>query len=278
LSKDDAATYRTDVMEIEIPDDYQVVWIEHLWKLHQFYEGGDPHIDDKTDYDQWFGKSGKFPVIVVSKLCYTFTLEVRVQGWLRDEVYSAWKLKVCNALREAALARYEENRQNLKQRLSSLLEELGAEDALSLRKIEREEVMKGVLRWLFGPSFEFAVAGVPEMMMGSDFPTSSKDTWAQIVSGTFMTEILAHGDIIKFLHHAIEWENMLYFLYPYFWSHPSRWELKKYLNHPDLMHRAFLKSGSARVVLTIRPGFEKDFVSCLETGKFGPLAGDSAYF
>jgi hypothetical protein len=45
-------------------------------------------------------------------------------------------------------------------------------------------------------------------------------------------------------------------------------ELKKYLNHPDLMHRAFLKSGSARVVLTIRPGFEANLIS-LETGKVG---------
>jgi hypothetical protein len=35
------------------------------------------------------------------------------------------------------------------------------------------------------------------------------------------------------------------------------------------MHRAFLKSGSARVVLTIRPGFEADFVSYLETATIG---------
>jgi hypothetical protein len=35
------------------------------------------------------------------------------------------------------------------------------------------------------------------------------------------------------------------------------------------MHRAFLKSGSARVVLTIRPGFEADLISFLDTGKVG---------
>jgi hypothetical protein len=50
-------------------------------------------------------------------------------------------------------------------------------------------------------------------------------------------------------HHAIEWENMLYFLYPYFWSHKNRWEEKKYLEHPDIMQKTFLKSGSARIVL-----------------------------
>src|SRR5262249_15094539 len=31
-------------------------------------------------------------------------------------------------------------------------------------------------------------------------------------------EIRAHGEIIQFLHHALEWEGMAYFLYPYFWS------------------------------------------------------------
>ena len=41
---------------------------------------------------------------------------------------------------------------------------------------------------------------------------------------------------------------------------------KKYMQHPDIMHKTFLKAGAARVVLTIRPGFEKDFVSFVENG------------
>ena len=139
----------------------------------------------------------------------------------------------------------------LKDRLSRLQEELGSQDALSLRKIEREEVMKGVLRWMFGPLFSFVPPGLPSDLYGSSESVISNSVWGKV---------LAQGEIIKFLHHAIEWENMLYFLYPYFWSHTSRWELKKYLDHPDFMHRTFLRSGSARVVLTIRPGFESDFV------------------
>ena len=89
--------------------------------------------------------------------------------------------------------------------------------------------------------------------------------------------MLAHGEITKFLHHAIEWENMTYFLYPYFWSHTARWELKKYLDHPDFLHRAFLKAGAARVVLTIRPGFETDFVTFVENGGFHDLVKTHPY-
>ena len=43
------------------------------------------------------------------------------------------------------------------------------------------------------------------------------------------------------------------------------------------MHCTFLKSGSARVVLTIRPGFEGDFVSFLEKGTFDGLPPTHPY-
>ena len=43
------------------------------------------------------------------------------------------------------------------------------------------------------------------------------------------------------------------------------------------MHRTFLRAGSARVVLTVRPGFERDFVSFVETGTFDGLAATHPY-
>jgi hypothetical protein len=72
---------------------------------------------------------------------------------------------------------------------------------------------------------------------------------------------------------------MLFFLYPYFWADPTRWPFLKYLRHPDAQHRAFLKAGAARVVLTIRPGFERDFVAFVERGDFDfdALPDDAPY-
>lgn len=128
--------------------------------------------------------------------------------------------------------------------------------------------MKGVLRWLFGPGFDYVPPGLPAELY---------DAGGSIVSAATWSSVMAFGEIIKFLHHAIEWENVLYFLYPYFWWHPSRWELKKQLDHPDAMHRVFLRSGCARVVLTVRPGFERAFVSFLETGSMESLPGDHPY-
>jgi hypothetical protein len=173
---------------------------------------------------------------------------------LRAEAFPSWQLDTYKRIYDAAYARDIEARIRLKERLSRLEEELGAQDALSLRKREREEVMKKVLTEL-------------------GFPPEEKD-------------VRLNPRIIKFLHHAIEWENMLYFLYPYFWSDPDEqigsepeaeeqtepyWEFKKYLDHPDPMHRAFLKAGCARVVLTIRPDYEDAFMAFVNEIEFDKL-------
>jgi hypothetical protein len=213
-----------------------------------------------------------------TKWVWSFFVQLTIKASLREEAYWAWQHKTWAVLHDAAKARYEENRQNLKERLATLLEEIGSDDALTLRKIEREEIMKGVLRWLFGPTFDFVPAVPDTAFAAADMAVGPEGPWKQGLLAYSMSAITAQGAMIKLLHHAIEWDNMLYFLYPYFWSYPSRWEFKKYLNHPDPMHRVFLKSGSARVVLTIRPGFEKAFVSFLESGTFAPLAADHPYF
>jgi hypothetical protein len=215
----------------------------------------------------WINREGDLQIAVNHWWVSQFVIVVKVDFAAATGALQTWRMNAYSAIFEAARARYEQYRQALKDRLARLQEEVGAQDPLSLRKVEREEVMKGVLRWLFGPGFEFAPSFPTKPLYPSNIGVIAKDPWVQAIWAYVMSETRAHGEIIKFLHQAIEWENMLYFLYPYFWSHPDVWEFKKYLDHPDLMHRAFLKSGSARVVLTIRPGFEKAFLSFFETGK-----------
>lgn len=215
----------------------------YRWKVEDntlvFDESLYPDFDHA--YTGWDGGSEKVQFGVSSKNIKRVFLQLQIRIKVRAEVYEAWRLKAFKAIYDAAQARYYENRQKLNDKLARLQEELGAQDALSLRKKEREEVMKGTLEVLGFP---------PDQYNEND-------------------------KIIKFLHHAIEWENMLYFLYPYFWSDPGDdeeyWEFKRYLDHPDPTHRAFLKSGKARVVLTIRPGFEMAFLKFVNTGEINYL-------
>ena len=243
---------------------------------HGHYDPENPY-NAENPYTEWNGWSGKLAFLVTARRMARFHVEIRVQLRRLDVSYQSWRLKAFRTIRDAAQAQYYENRQILKERLARLQEELGAQDALSLRKKEREEVMKGVLRFLICPNdFEF----FPDDIFQPEDIEKDKDieevlyeleTTGLLKNEGFREDLLVHGETIKFLHHAIEWENMLYFLYPYFWTHPTRWEFKKYLDHPDPMHCAFLKAGSARVVLTIRPGFEDAFLAFINTGDMNDL-------
>ncbi len=243
---------------IDVPESYQVLGFSYAWQRWA-WTSENWHFQLFPDFNSWLGRWGSLSLAAGTRYVSAFIIDLTLTLQLRSVAFDAWQMRVWSTLREAAQARYEENRAMLKNELAKLQQALGAQDALSLRKVEREEVMKGVLRWLFGPTFTFVPPGLPADLYGPDNAVLDDVTWGKV---------LAQGEIIKFLHHAIEWENMLYFLYPYFWSHASRWEFKKYLDHPDFMHRIFLKAGAARVVMTIRPGFERAFVSFLETGRF----------
>lgn len=266
--EDSASNPDYNQLQVDVPDGFEVcgVWGQlscSYWNDQAAY------LKWITDFGTWLGCGGTLLATIKSRYVSAYEAELKVSMSLKQEAYEAWQMRAWGVLYEAARARYDQNITMLKDRLTKLQEALGAQDAFSLRIVERDEVMKGVLRWLFGPSFSFVPPGLPADPYGANQSVLNASVWGKA---------LAQGEVIKFLHQAIEWENMLYFLYPYFWSHTSRWDLKKYLDHPDLTHRTFLKAGSARVVLTIRPGFEKDFVTFLETGKLdGVLSGSHPY-
>jgi hypothetical protein len=265
-SIDEASENQYWTLDVDVDEDYEIDSAKvDSSKTHYFDVPWHLNIQSVADF---IGTSGKRTLVYATKYLGSVYIELRVRAKLKDPVFQDWQLKAWNAMRDSAQARYYEHRAMLESRLAALTDALGAQDALSLRKFEREEVMKGAIRWLFGPDFEFVPKGLPSDLYAKDESIASKKRWK---------EVLAHGELITFLHHAVEWENVLYFLYPYFWSHVSRWDLKKHLHHPDPMHRAFLRAGSARVVLTIRPGFERDFVSLLETGLLGALPKNHPY-
>ena len=184
-----------------------------------------------------------------------------------------WRYNTWNAIRNAAEEAFNKEKDKLRERRAKLAEEIAGQDALTLRKMEREEIMKGVLRWLFGPTFVFQPADI-RLILSSLDPKDPflRDPFDSSFECTLTNDdwrrIMVFGEFIKYIHNAIEWENVIFFTYPYFWDEVN-WEKKLFLDHPDSRHRDFLRASTARVVLTIRPGFEKSFAEMVERGNFG---------
>jgi hypothetical protein len=292
-SEDEAKSVAFDSIELDVSEDYEVeeaaleAWFstdpdipaprfDVMWDAAGPSVGGSNHV---SFLEYLTGKSGKLTIVFTNENIRHGAVLVRVKLKPKATTMERWRFAAWSAMREAAEERYHANRQVLSDRRDALKAELAVRDALTLRQIEREEIMKGALRWLFGPSFDFVPPDVLSLFVhGSPAdPAASDKLDPKTLDAASWQRVLEFGEFIKFIHHAIEWENVLYFTYPYFWDSPRNWKLKSALEHPDPLHRNFLRAGSARVVLTVRPGFEDAFAAMMEQGAFGQLPTDHPY-
>lgn len=76
----------------------------------------------------------------------------------------------------------------------------------------------------------------------------------------------AEGPTVQFLEQAFEWEQMTYRYYPYFWARKSKWLDLLDESDTDVTFAAFLRAGSARVVVPVRPGYEAAVAYYEQTG------------
>ncbi len=201
-----------------------------------------------------------------------------------------WQNDVWNALFNAAQTAFYAQQQLLTARIQAIEDQITNVDTLTLRREENEEIMKGVLRWLLGPTFDFMPPDVITLFLsqvpvriplpggghvdlgqaGTDLAHGIAFTGNDLgLSGGGWSTMLQYEEMVKFINEAIEWENVLYFLYPYFWDVPLSWDFIRQIRHPDAIRQAFLRAGSARVVLTVRKGWESDWIRFVETGGFG---------
>jgi hypothetical protein len=180
-----------------------------------------------------------------------------------------WQSDVWNALYNAAQVQYYAEQQAVGGRIAALQEQIANVDTLTLRREENEEIMKGVLRWILGPLFDFMPDDVARTFGQNDLQYGTAFTGNTGVTWTNWSPMLQYQEMVKFVNEAIEWENVLYFLYSYFWDVPPSWDFIRQIRHPDAMRQAFLRAGSARIVLTVRKGWETAWANFVEQGGFG---------
>lgn len=90
------------------------------------------------------------------------------------------------------------------------------------------------------------------------------------------------GRLIEFLEQSIEWSNLQYVAYPYYWAASTSWKTMLDVEDPQPKVREFLRSGAVRIVVPVRPALTRSMLFYLETGMpwFGgpaPNAGDDGY-
>ncbi|WP_020608203.1 hypothetical protein [Actinokineospora enzanensis] len=181
----------------------------------------------------------------------TFSVGVEILCEATPELVSAWQVRTHAQILDA----YERRARDYEQAVATrdAIARLYLQNMAADRKAAtvRTELQRTVLEVLTGQNF----SGFNALRLdGQGFP------YADPAASTGLAAY------IRFFQQAVEWDQLAYACYPYFWGGQQGWAAKILGDEPDPAFAAFLDAGAARVVLPIRPGHEAAFERFLATG------------
>ncbi|WP_228409943.1 hypothetical protein [Chryseobacterium viscerum] len=219
------------------------------------------------------GYTGDVSVSISTDRFYSFETSLSITCILTEDAKKQWQLKTFKAIIDAyevALVEYN----------NAVSEEENKAVAIKdsnpnfYRQIENTILRKNCISYMADRATNsihgFGLSGLTQGSSFTDYETRlSKD-------------LDKYTAFVKFMEQAFEWENLSYYLYPYYWGSKQNWSDLYKAENTDPVFKAFLQSGMARVVATVRPGFEAAVQFYLGTGKIWnggevPVIGDDLY-
>ena len=206
---------------------------------------------------------------------YDYTVQVKVNCELSDEYKNKWKTESFNAIIKAyddAYAKFQEAQAKLDEEQKKKEEEQKAKLGQFYRYMEQDVLKHNCIAYLLQDYLSPKTVGqnytVGDKM--EDFAVNLSDNLDK------------YAALAKFMEQAFEWEIMDYTFYPYYWANREKWQEMYVSESMDPLFRSFLQSGMARVIATVRPGFESALQFFLETGFIWnggevPVIGDPMY-
>ncbi len=291
LSED--SSWRYYQLSFDVPDSYEVSAVsliadvgsnDQLSREFKLIGVGEPWAADMHDgkADLFFdlpnflqGGRGHQTITYRFRFVDTAAVIFNVKVRRTEEAYTRWQSEAWNVLFNAAQTNYFAEQQDIAAQISQLEDQINNVDTLTLRREENDEIMKGVLLFILGPALAFMPQDVIDNLndptlrdVDIEHGVGFKRDGLNLSPWDWSTA-RQYEDHVRFINQAIEWENVVSFLYSYFWDIPNSWDFIRKIKHPDANRQAFLRAGAARVVLTVRKGWEKAWVSFVETGTIG---------
>ncbi len=84
------------------------------------------------------------------------------------------------------------------------------------------------------------------------------------------------------MEQVFEWNLMSYNFYPFYWGNRDDWSSLYQFETNDPVFRSFMQAGMARVIVTVKPGFEDAIMHYMKFGQIWnggqmPIIGDPLY-
>ena len=225
----------TDRVSLDDPDDLELFQSDTI--IQVFDSDGGTTVGEE-----------KLKIHVFAYETANYSIHAKAQFLSKPESLTAWQVATYDAIAEAynnVLLQYQQDVEALKQRQKAEKDyefEVGNPPSVNERVV-RTELKKHCLAIIRN-----------EHLPGLN--TIHTPGSGDIPPQFDLVDAREDGAEIRFFEHAFEWDQMQYVFYPYFWARPGGWADRFHARNMDPALEEFLKSGSARVVVPVRPGFE----------------------
>ena len=215
--------------------------ISGLHKEHKDFTFLLPNTQDKLELSITGGDVGGISV------------SMSIKCELKDEAYKNWQQECFQAIMEAYNEELRIYNEKVSAEQSKAVEIKGTNPGF-YRQIENTVLRKNCISYL-----------IRSTDMGKRFTSGNTIDTFFIHQNKQLDEYAA---LVKFMEQAFEWDLISYNFYPFYWAERGHWsDLYTYDESDDPIFRNFIQSGMARVIVTVRPGFEKAVQLYMSTGK-----------
>ena len=203
----------------------------------------------------------------------SFTIEIKLNCKPKTSYFNAWKLENFNLIIEAytkAFDAYKVEKANIEAERKANEDNQKEAQSNFYRIIEGDVIKHNCIAYLLQKNIN---------ALGVDFTSGDTMETFKVVLSDDLDKYTATA---KFLEQAFEWSIMDYTFYPYYWADRKDWQEMYLTENIDVLFRGFLQAGLARVIVTVKPGFEEAVQYFLTTGKVWlggetPIIGDPLY-
>ena len=250
--------------DLTMPAGYEAYRFNAVYGLHSENHNGGPNwitmmIGRRSKHDNFGGSftgllDGEDDIVPVNVMGRTtfYAMNVEVECDRTTTGYVTWQQRTFRAVLDGYAAKMGAYQTALAQAETQAGVQIQGSNPMFNRQTEAVELQKGCLRLLTScidlPSEAMKADG------GHGFPDFD------------CCEAIRDGNVVQFFEQLFEWRLMTYLFYPYFWGRKSRWTEIYRIEDVDPLFMAFLRAGFARVVVPVRPGYERAALRFLADG------------
>lgn len=291
------STSKTETIKIE--EGYVATSSKIIIAGHEDTDGGQPHsisvlvgnksiatsarlrgvLNDAPVFQSIDTIKEEVPISVQYYNYHTGIVNVTIKCELTFEAKMKWQKETFNAIIEAyedALDKYNET---LTTEQANGVQILGTNPGF-YREIENTILRKNCISYLISNNPN------AKRTFGKNFYKKINPSQSLNFDNTMIdqnADLDDYAAFVKFIEQAFEWDIMSYYFYPFYWGNRNNWvEMYQFDQTHDHIFKAFMQSGMAKAIVTVRPGFEEAVKYYMQTGQIWnggevPVIGDELF-